>query len=250
MRTLILADIHSNIDALDAVLFAAATMSVDRAVVLGDLIGYNGAPKEVLRRLETLAPVMTVRGNHDKVCAGLEPPVVFSPIAREAIEWTRKELSPPILTRLAQLPKGPLMLDGTIELCHGAPFDEDFYVQDALDARRALESASARICFNGHTHVPAVYRTVGFSVRDETPFDVEVPPLAVVPVPPKGRMLINVGSVGQPRDGDPRAAFGILDEGNGTVELRRVEYNIDAAQRRIINAGLPLFLAERLERGF
>ncbi len=250
MRTLILADIHSNIEALDAVLFAAATMRVDRAVILGDIVGYNGAPKEVLRRLETLAPVMTVRGNHDKVCAGLEPAVAFSPLAREAIEWTRRELAPPFLTRLAELPRGPLQLSDTIELCHGAPFDEDFYVQDTLDARRALESATARICLNGHTHVPAVYRTVGFSVRDATPFDMQVPAVAIVAWPQKGRLLVNVGSVGQPRDGDARAAFGVLDESNGTVELRRVEYNIEGAQRRIIDAGLPAFLAERLERGF
>lgn len=249
MRTLILADIHSNIDALDAVLFAAATLRVDRTVVLGDLIGYNAAPRQVLRRLETLAPVLTVRGNHDKVCAGLEPAAVFSPLAREAIDWTRRQLPPPLLTRLAELPKGPLMLGDTIELCHGAPFDEDFYVQDLLDARRALESAAGRICLNAHTHVPSVYRTVGLSVRDETPFDLEVAELSVIRLPNKGRMLMNVGSVGQPRDGDPRAAFGVLDEGAGTLELRRVEYDITSAQRKIIEAGLPEFLAERLERG-
>ena len=250
MRTLVLADIHSNIEALDAVLFAAATLSVDRTVLLGDLVGYNAAPQQVLRRLETLAPALSVRGNHDKVCAGLEPAVVFSPIAREAIEWTRKQLAPALLTRLAELPKGPRLLNETVELCHGAPFDEDFYVQDALDARRALESVSARICLFGHTHVPAVYRTAGFSVRDETPFEMEIPAVAIVPWPSRGRVLINVGSVGQPRDGDPRAAFGVLDEGAGTIELRRVEYDVAAAQRRIIDAGLPIFLAERLETGF
>jgi diadenosine tetraphosphatase ApaH/serine/threonine PP2A family protein phosphatase len=142
------------------------------------------------------------------------------------------------------------MLGDTIELCHGAPFDEDFYVQDALDARRALESSSARICLNAHTHVPAIYRTAGFSVRDETPFELDVPEVAIVPWPQKGRTLINVGSVGQPRDGDPRAAFGVLDERAETIELRRVEYNVAGAQRRIIEAGLPIFLAERLEAGF
>jgi len=249
MRTLVLADIHSNIDALDAVLMAASALRVDRTVVLGDIVGYNAAPREVLRRLDSLAPVLTVRGNHDKVCAGLEPAAAFSPLAREAIEWTRRQLSPPFLTRLAELPRGPLMLGERVELCHGAPFDEDFYVQDALDARRALESTAARLCLNGHTHVPAVYRTAGLSVRDETPLDLEIPELVVVAWPQQGRMLINVGSVGQPRDGDPRAAFGVLDEGAGTMELRRVVYNIAAAQRRIIDAGLPAFLAERLERG-
>jgi diadenosine tetraphosphatase ApaH/serine/threonine PP2A family protein phosphatase len=250
MRTLILADIHSNIEALDAVLFSAATLNVDRTVVLGDLVGYNGAPTEVLRRLESLAPVMTVRGNHDKVCAGLEPAVVFSPLAREAIEWTRGHLAQPFLTRLAELPKGPLQLDDTIELCHGAPFDEDFYVHDTFDAKRALESMSTRICLNAHTHVPAIYRATALSVRDETPFDLLVPETAIVPWPEKGRLLINVGSVGQPRDGDPRAAFGVIDDGQGTIELRRVAYNITGAQRRILAAGLPVYLAERLDVGY
>jgi diadenosine tetraphosphatase ApaH/serine/threonine PP2A family protein phosphatase len=249
MRTLVLADIHSNIDALDAVLFAAATLHVDRTIVLGDLIGYNAAPRQVMRRIETLAPAVIVRGNHDKVCAGLEPAAMFSPLAREAIDWTRRQLPPPLLTRLAELPKGPLMLNDTVELCHGAPFDEDFYVQDVLDACRALESTSGRICLNAHTHVPSVYRTVGMSVRDETPFDLEVAEVTVIQLPDTGQMLINVGSVGQPRDGDARAAFGVLDEGAGTLELRRVEYDIPSAQRKIIEAGLPAFLAERLERG-
>lgn len=249
MRTLVLADIHSNIDALDAVLFAAVTLRIDRTVVLGDLIGYNAAPRQVLRRLDALAPALIVRGNHDKVCAGLEPAATFSPLAHEAIDWTRRQLPPPLLTRLAELPKGPLMLGEAIELCHGAPFDEDFYVQDLLDARRALESASGRLCLNAHTHVPAVFRTVGMSVRDQTPFGPEVSELSVIQLPEHGRMLINVGSVGQPRDGDSRAAFGVLDEGDGSFELRRVEYDIPSAQKKIIEAGLPAFLAKRLERG-
>jgi len=247
MRTLILGDIHSNIDALDAVLMAAASLRIDRAVVLGDLVGYNAAPRQVLWRLDTLAPILTVRGNHDKVCAGLETAANFHPLARQAIEWTRRQLTPDGLAHLADLPKGPLMLGETVELCHGAPFDEDFYVQDALDGRRALEAAVAPLCLNGHTHVTAVYRTHGMSVRDETPLEYE---LSVVEFPLTGRVLVNVGSVGQPRDGDPRAAFGVLDEGAGTLELRRVPYNVESAQRRIVEAGLPTFLATRLGRGF
>ena len=121
---------------------------------------------------------------------------------------------------------------------------------DADAARHSLEATNAQATFCGHTHVPAIYRTVGFSVRDVTPFELDIPAVAVVPWPQKGRVLINVGSVGQPRDGDPRAAFGVLDEGTGTIEMRRVEYDVAGAQRRIIEAGLPVFLAERLETGF
>jgi diadenosine tetraphosphatase ApaH/serine/threonine PP2A family protein phosphatase len=246
MRTLILADIHSNIDALDAILLASATLRIDRAMVLGDLVGYNGAPMEVLRRLESLAPILTIRGNHDKVCAGLEPADMFHPIARDAIAWTRAQLSPAALARLAELPQGPKLLDDTVEACHGAPFDEDFYVHDALDATRAIESTSAPICLNAHTHVPAVFRTHGFLVRDETPSHGDP---WIVPWPDRGRLLVNVGSAGQPRDGDPRAAFGVLDEGAGTIEVRRTAYDIGAAQVRILNAGLPPFLAARLAVG-
>lgn len=144
------------------------------------------------------------------------------------------------------MPKGPLTLSPSVELCHGAPFYEDFYVQDALDARRAIESASTPVCLNAHTHVPAVFRTHGLSVRDQSPLENGA---FIVAWPAKGHLLVNVGSVGQPRDGDPRAAFGVLDEGAGTVELRRVEYDVVAAQQRIFDAGLPLALANRLEVG-
>ena len=115
-----------------------------------------------------------------------------------------------------------------------------------MDARRALESAGAPICLHGHTHVPGVFMTHGFAVREELLRDAG---LQVVVLPSAGRVLANVGSVGQPRDGDSRAAFGVLDEGAGTLELHRVTYNIAAAQRRIIDAGLPAGLADRLERG-
>ncbi len=246
MRTLVLADIHSNIDALDAVLIATTGLRIDRAVVLGDLVGYNAAPVEVLRRIAALAPVLTVRGNHDKVCAGLETAMTFNPIARHAIEWTREQLPPDALTYLAGLPQGPLPLGDRVEACHGTPFDEDFYVQDILDASLALEFASAPLCLNAHTHVTAVFRTHGLSVRDETP---DVQELSIVEWPQDGRLLVNVGSVGQPRDGDPRAAFGVLDEGAGTIELRRTEYDVRAAQERLFQAGLPPFLAERLGVG-
>lgn len=246
MRSLILADIHANIDALDAVLRAADLLRIDRILLLGDLIGYNAAPAEVLHRLDTLAPAASIRGNHDKVCAGLEPATEFHPLARQAIEWTRRQLSPADLTRLAALPEGPLSLGDSLEICHGAPFDEDFYVTGTMDARRAIESAGAPICLHGHTHVPSVFTTRGFAVHEELLRD---DTLQVIALPSEGRMLANAGSVGQPRDGDSRAAFGVLDTGAGTLELHRVRYDIAAAQARIIAAGLPAALAERLAEG-
>jgi diadenosine tetraphosphatase ApaH/serine/threonine PP2A family protein phosphatase len=245
MRSLVLADIHANIDALDAVLQAAETLHVDRVLLLGDLVGYNAAPVEVLRRLDTLAPAASIRGNHDKVCAGLAPVTAFNDVARLAIEWTRTQLSPADLTQLGALPRGPVWVDNAVELCHGAPFDEDFYVLDALDAREALEAASTRLCLHGHTHVPRVFMTQGMAVGE---YLLQGDAVQVVPLPRGGRVLVNVGSVGQPRDGDARAAFGVLDSA-GTIELHRVLYDVAAAQRRIVEAGLPAVLAGRLSQG-
>ena len=144
---------------------------------------------------------------------------------------------------LASLPRGPRRASESIEICHGAPFDEDFYVFDEDDASRAAESASARICLFGHTHVPAVFS----SPRD--PIESSGGPDDEWRLPANAPVLINVGSVGQPRDGDWRAAYGLLDATRGTIRLRRVPYDVASAQASILEAGLPIWLAERLERG-
>lgn len=247
MRYLILADIHANIDALDAVLASAEARATDAVILLGDLVGYNAEPSAAIERLRSLSPAVMVRGNHDKVCAGLEPPTTFHAVARRAIEWTQRQLSNDDLAWLAALPQGPDIVSSgprPFEVCHGAPFDEDFYVVDAIDARRALETTSATVCLNGHTHMPAVFRTQGFAVQHE-----HVESGGRVDWPTSGRVLVNVGSVGQPRDGNPRAAFGVLDAEAGTIHLHRVPYDVATAQRRIVRAGLPSSLAERLATG-
>jgi diadenosine tetraphosphatase ApaH/serine/threonine PP2A family protein phosphatase len=246
VRSLILADIHANIDALEAVLQEADGLRVDRVLLLGDLVGYNAAPVQVLRRLDSVAASASIRGNHDKVCAGLEPSTAFNEVAREAIEWTRRQLSPADLTFLAALPPGPVSAGPSLEICHGAPFDEDFYVMDAIDAHEALESAGGRICLYGHTHVPSLFTTEGLAVREHLLLGDAV---QIVELPARGRVLANVGSAGQPRDGNPAAAFGVLDDRAGTLEYRRVVYDVATAQRRIIDAGLPAHLAQRLGQG-
>ncbi|MEZ5318578.1 MAG: metallophosphoesterase family protein [Vicinamibacterales bacterium] len=244
MRYLILSDLHANLQATDAVLADAATLGYDQVLVLGDLVGYGADPVAVMDRTFALEPAAIVRGNHDKVCAGLEPPLYFNDAARASVEWTRKALSPAHLTRLAALPKGPTLVTPALQICHGAPFDEDHYIFDGRDAVRAVDAAKGRICLFGHTHVPAIYTTVGDPMHKE-------PGLAddELRVPAEGPLLLNVGSVGQPRDGDPRAAYGLLDLEAGTIRMRRVEYDIAAAQQRIIEAGLPEGLATRLSRG-
>ena len=243
MRYLVISDLHSNFPALAAVLDDAEDVGYDHVLVLGDLVGYGGDPAPVIERTLALASKTMIRGNHDKVCAGLEPPTLFNDVARVAAEWTHATLSPEHLKAVADLPKGPVLISPELEICHGAPFDEDYYVFEENDASRAMDAASARVCLFGHTHVPALFAT------SDDPFgrDSDVP--GEYPLPVAGPALINVGSVGQPRDRDPRAAYGVLDLSKRTIQLRRVEYDIGAAQASIVSAGLPPWLALRLERG-
>jgi diadenosine tetraphosphatase ApaH/serine/threonine PP2A family protein phosphatase len=244
VRYLILSDIHANLDALEAVLADADGLQYDGVLVLGDLVGYGADPAAVMTRTFALTPTAIIRGNHDKVCAGLEAPASFNDMARASIEWTAGQLSDVERQRLADLPQGPLEVDEHVVICHGAPFDEDYYVFDADDAAQALESSTRQICLFGHTHVPAVYTHLTDPL-------VRTPDLAEDELswPKEGPALINVGSVGQPRDGDPRAAYGLLDDALRTVRLRRVDYDVAAAQAKIVAAGLPELLALRLERG-
>ena len=246
MRYLILSDIHANIDALDAVLADATAQRWDRALVLGDLVGYGAAPNGVVDRVRSLDPVAVIRGNHDKASCGLEDGSNFNHVARLAAAWTAEALSSGNRTYLRGLPSGPVIIDDTAEICHGSPFDEDHYIFDSDDASRALAAASRPLCLFGHTHVPVIFFREGTAFGgaapagdDETRIDLKE----------DVRFLVNPGSVGQPRDGDPRAAYAIYDAGNESLVLRRVAYAVDQAQRRILNAGLPASLANRLAIG-
>jgi diadenosine tetraphosphatase ApaH/serine/threonine PP2A family protein phosphatase len=246
VRYLILSDIHANIDALESVLAAAPATTWDRVIVLGDLVGYGAEPNVVIDRVRALEPVAVIRGNHDKAACGLEDGSSFNNIARLAALWTFEALSPENREYLRELPAGPMTIDAGTEICHGAPFDEDHYIFDTEDARRALDAATRPLCLFGHTHLPVVFR------RDPSILDVFVPDTAddtSLPLTQDVEYLINVGSVGQPRDGDPRAAFGIYDSEGPSVLLRRVPYPVADAQRRILSAGLPTSLAIRLGVG-
>jgi predicted phosphodiesterase len=200
MKYLILSDIHANTEALDAVFAAAGPY--DHALVLGDLVGYGANPDEVIGRIRALPSATLIRGNHDKVATGLESVESFNHLARYAIQWTASRLSADNRTWLAALPPGPACINDVVEICHGAPFDEDVYIFDDLDARRAFNVMHRPLCLFGHTHVPAAFK-----------FDGNMFPIG----PPRGEhwqlrledgaiVLVNCGAVGQPRDGDPRAA--------------------------------------------
>jgi diadenosine tetraphosphatase ApaH/serine/threonine PP2A family protein phosphatase len=243
LKYLVISDIHANLEALDAVLAAAGPY--DHALVLGDLVGYGADPNAVIDRVRALPSATLIRGNHDKVGAGLENTDGFNYLARHAIEWTANELTPDHHDWLAALPQGPVVVDDLVEICHGTPFDEDVYIFDDLDAMRALHVARRPLCLFGHTHVVAA-----FHLADET-HSVGHPRSTQIAIPTDGnaRYLVNCGAVGQPRDGDPRAAFGLLDTVTRTLSLVRVEYDIGTAQAKIVGAGLPDVLAQRLAVG-
>ena len=242
MRYLILSDIHANIDALEAVLAGAG--SWDSVLVLGDLVGYGAEPNGVVDRVRELNPAAVIRGNHDKAACGLDDGANFNQVARYAAAWTLEHLTTANRDYLRALPKGPAGIDAQLEICHGAPFDEDHYIFDLDDAQRALACATRGVCLFGHTHLPVIFtetaERLGAVVPEDSPHQ-----LALAA---DTRYLINPGSVGQPRDGDARAAFAFYDD-TGSIELRRAVYDIGAAQRRIAAAGLPQSLAHRLAIG-
>lgn len=244
MRYLIIADIHANIEALTAVLDAERAW--DQLLVLGDLVGYGAAPNEVVDRIRELDPVAIIRGNHDKAACGIEDGSNFNQVARLAAVWTHETLTTENRQYLRELPAGPEAIDEHVEICHGAPFDEDHYIFDGEDARRALGASGRPLCLFGHTHLPVVFQ------YEKELFDGFVPEPdeeTTVALRPDARYLINAGSVGQPRDGDPRAAYGLYDADALSLTLKRVVYPVDAAQQRILSAGLPASLANRLAVG-
>ncbi|HEY3381489.1 MAG TPA: metallophosphoesterase family protein [Vicinamibacterales bacterium] len=247
MRYLVLSDIHANIDALEAVLTTATPETYDGVLLLGDLVGYGAEPNLVVDRMSALSPLAAIRGNHDKVATGLESAEGFNPAAARAARWTRDTLTDRTRDYLRGLQKGPLIVDDLVEICHGSPIDEDAYVFGELDAAEALNATRRPVCLFGHTHIPmgATLSPVGtldmifHGAHGEGRIELD----------PGLRYLFNPGSVGQPRDGDPRAAFALLDTGLRAIEFRRVAYPVERARDRIIDAGLPKPLGLRLLQG-
>lgn len=245
MRYFVISDIHANLEALETVLGQRALVEFDRLLVLGDLVGYGADPNAVVERIREIAPFAVIRGNHDKVGSGVERADGFNAVARSAIRWTHDALSDDNRAWLAGLPAGPVVIDDLIEICHGTPFDEDAYVFDDLDALRAMNAASRRLCLFGHTHVQVGYRLFKEELSIVAPIDAHSSAVMLG----DGQYLINPGSVGQPRDGDPRAAYGLLDTDTGQLDLLRIDYPIERAQARILEEGLPEVLAQRLALG-
>jgi putative phosphoesterase len=243
MRYAILGDIHSNLSALETVVDAIEAKGVDRILSVGDVIGYGAAPHEVMQILREL-DVVVVKGNHDAACVGELDTQFFNPYAREAVEWTRAELTSDELEWLRKLPLTADLDDCTI--AHGSLHEpEQFeYIQCTEDADPSLDEMQRPVCFVGHTHVPvAIMRMVDDPLRTSYSIDSEIDLTGV------SRALINVGSVGQPRDEDSRTPLALYDSDKATFTIERIEYDIEREAQRIRDAGLASILADRLFLG-
>ena len=250
MRILVLSDIHANLHALDACMDAAPEF--DQVFNLGDIVGYGANPNEVTERARQLGKVF-VRGNHDKACTGIDSLDGFNPIAGLAILWTQKAITHENLEFLRELPQGPVSPLEGVACVHGSPRDEDEYVLVASEAYTLLAHADVPLTFFGHTHIQC-----GFSVdmkkrqgqmlapryrsaHEKQQFKLQLKDGV--------KYLINPGSIGQPRDNDPRAAFAMFDTDENSITFHRVPYDIPGAQEKILAAGLPDRLADRLAEG-
>ena len=245
MRYLILTDIHANLEGLTTCLIDARERGYDETLVLGDIVGYGPDPNAVIDVIRDLKPKAIVRGNHDKVALGMNQAEGFHAAARAAAHWMLESLTEANREWLVGLPMGPTIIDGEIEICHGAPFDEDAYIFDELDARHAFEAATAPVCFYGHTHFAVVFRMVKDLLEIVSPPDGET----ALTIEPQSRYLVNPGSVGQPRDGDPRAAYAIYDTETKRLDLIRLPYPLEITQEKMLKVGLPDPLARRLALG-
>jgi predicted phosphodiesterase len=245
VRFLILSDIHANWEALEAVL-SGASGQYDRIVCCGDLIGYGPDPNRVVDWVrENVAAV--IRGNHDKATLGAEILEWFNPVAKAAAIWSLDHLTAANLEYVRQLPKGPLAVDG-YQIVHGSPLDEDEYLFGEQEVEQAFAYLDRDLTFFGHTHVQGGFTLTRRRVRmiAGPPWDDEA---AALDLNPDDVYLINPGAVGQPRDGDPRAAYVLYDPEDRCVMYCRQEYDIATVQAKIRRAGLPDILAERLAVG-
>lgn len=246
MRYLVVSDMHGNCDAFEAVLRKVRRKRFDVVLVLGDLVGYGGGPNQVVEAVRELpGQVYTVRGNHDKVVAGLEDGSNFNQSALLAARWTAERLTAANLRFVRELPQGPILTDDGVVICHGSPLDEDAYVFSDYDAFEIFAVHHAPLTFFGHTHVPSVF------VQHEAGIEVALlrGDSGSIPIQDGMRYLVNPGSVGQPRDRNPRASFMTYDSDKRVVHWHRLEYPVERARRRIVAAGLPKVLGDRLTVG-
>ena len=239
MKYAIIADIHANLEALEVVLADAKQVQCTHYACLGDVVGYNANPKECLEIIRQMN-IPCVKGNHDEYCSTDQDLEGFNPQAAEAVNWTRRQLNAEDRTWLKDLKH--LRMIGHFTLVH-ATLDVPQrwgYVFDKLAAAASFTYQNTSVCFFGHTHVPVAF------IRDNV---IRGGTYSKFKVEPGRKYFINVGSVGQSRDGVAKATYVVYDLEEGTIELRRLDYDIPATQAKIRAAGLPERLAERLAHG-
>jgi predicted phosphodiesterase len=241
MRYAVISDIHGNLEAFEAVLKAVSEENVEGYMFVGDVVGYGANPKECIKMLVSLKPVITIAGNHEWGATGNLDISYFSEAAADAVLWTRKALGEGEIEYLRSMPL--IYEDEKITLVHGTlnmP-EEFYYTFDTEDAYVTLSQMRNPLCFVGHTHVPGIF------VSDQT--KVDILENLDIKMDTELKYLVNVGSVGQPRDGNPEASFAIYDDEEFTISIKRVPYDVRKAQDKIMKAGLPAELAARLSEG-
>jgi predicted phosphodiesterase len=239
MRYAVIADIHANLDALEVVLADSKEQKCTHYCCVGDVVGYNANPRECLEIVRSMG-MPVVKGNHDEYCSSEEELDGFNPHAAEAVNWTRKQLTMEDRQWLRDLKY--VRLVASFSMVH-ATLDGPQrwgYVFDKLAAAASFTYQNTSVCFFGHTHVPVAF------IRDSV---VRGGTYSKFRVEPGKKYFVNVGAVGQPRDGNPKAGYVVYDLNEGTIELRRLDYDIAKAQKKIIEAGLPQRLADRLALG-
>jgi predicted phosphodiesterase len=242
MRILVISDIHANLTALDAVIEDAG--QVDAVWCLGDLVGYGPDPNEVIDRIASLPYTLCVLGNHDAAALGQIDLDSFNTEARETTLWNQDSLTKESKYYLTSLRKKTVRHGFT--LTHGSPRNSIWeYILDVESAADNLDYFITPFCLIGHTHIPIIYHTKNgksslYAMNSDNPLSTQL----------TGRAILNPGSVGQPRDADPRACYAILDLRDKTWDQRRVSYDISAVQQRIIRSGLPVRNGERLFGGW
>jgi predicted phosphodiesterase len=246
MKYAIISDIHANLEALEAVL-ADAQPQADSLICLGDIVGYNANPQECLQLVQRVC-ALVIAGNHDQAVVGLRPYDDFNEYASAAIDWTRRQLTPVEQHYLRSLPLAAPFGAGRLA-AHGSPRHTDEYLVETEDFQLSFVYLRQRLpdihtCFVGHTHLPMAWQytpTGAVHMVESASLHIALDPAC--------RYIINPGSVGQPRYGGPDATYVLLDDAAQTVEFRFIAYDIDAAQEKIYDAGLPSYLAERLATG-
>lgn len=242
MKYAIIGDVHSNLEALTEVLRKAKELEVDQFLCIGDLVGYNADPSVCLELVRDLNPVAVTRGNHDQHACAETDLAGFNPQAMKAVQWTREHLTEEERDWLGKLPYRQTV-GAKITLVHATlDMPEGWgYIFDRFTASASMGYQVTPVCFFGHTHVPLVFEKGSDVTKGDIHEDIILKP--------GHKYLINVGSVGQPRDGDPRASFATYDSEERCVRVHRIEYDIAACQAKIREAGLPERLATRLETG-